>query len=425
MKNVDRFVFVAAIAANIGLTGAAHAGGFGILSQSVSALGNAFAGGAAAGEDASTVWYNPAGMGRLSGFNASTALHIVKPSAEFQNTASTGAFALPGTGEGGNGGGVAGVPQGYVVSSLGDNWRLGVGFNAPFGLKTEYNSGWRGQVTALKSEATAFNLNPSAAYKINDSVWLGAGLSVQRFSTVLTNFAGPLGNARLKASDTGWGFNLGALFDASKDTRVGIAYRSKIHFKPSGNATFTSGAGVFDSAARTDLTVPETASVNVVTNLPPDWEVMGGATWTRWSRLQNLTVTRTTASALGPAGSVVTTLPFNWRNTVLLAAGANYKVSDAWKLRFGAAYDPAVSNDVSRTARLPDQSRVLVALGAQLKPDQGGEWKNWTFDFAYGHEFIKDARISNNVAGVPGTLVGKFQNNANVVSFQANYGFRL
>ena len=43
----------------------AHASAFALSEQGVSGLGNAYAGAAAVAEDASTVWWNPAGMARL------------------------------------------------------------------------------------------------------------------------------------------------------------------------------------------------------------------------------------------------------------------------------------------------------------------------------------------------------------------------
>ena len=419
MRVCSRIVAVTVTTALVGVSGAASAGGFGIVAQSGSAIGNAFAGGAAAAEDASTIWYNPAGMGLLQGTNASVAVHAIRPSFKFENTGSTGAFAAPGTGEGGDGGDWGYVPQGYVSTSVGEKWRLGVAFNTPFGLKTNYDAGWRGQFTALKSEVTAYNLNPSVAYKVNDSVWVGAGVSVQRFTTELTNFAGPVvGNASLKASDTAWGFNLGAMLKASDTMRIGVAYRSRIAYKLSGTASFSSGGGVFDSGAQADLTVPESASINVFSSLSKQWDIMGGATWTRWSRLQTLTVVRTSASLLGPAGSIVTTLPFNWSDTMLIAVGANYTPSDDWKIRFGVAYDPAASNDAARTPRLPDQGRLLLSVGARYKLSKNGAW-----DFAYAHEFVKDANINDTVAGVPGALMGTFKNKADVLSLQYNHRF--
>jgi len=395
----------------LGVQGTASAGGFAINTQSTSALGNAFAGGASAAEDASTIWYNPAGMVRLQGTQISLTAHAINTSFKYHDGGSTGAFASPGTGEGGDGGGLAFVPQAYASTSLGDKWKAGIAFNTPFGLKTEYDDGWRGQFAALKSEVQALNLNPSVAYAIDKTWWVGFGVSVQRLSTELTNFAGGLGTAKLEADDTGWGYNLGLMFNASEATRVGLAYRSQISYKLKGNATF-SGNSAADSGAQADLTVPETASLGVFSSISPEWDLMGGATWTRWGRLQSFAITRTSD------GSTITTLPFKWRNTVLLAAGANYKPNDEWKIRFGVAYDPAVSNDETRTPKLPDQSRWVLSVGGRYKVG-----KDDSFDFAYSHDFIKDANINTTVAGVPGALVGSFKSSADVLSAQYNHQF--
>lgn len=47
--------------------GSALASGFALKEQGISGLGNAYAGAAAIAEDASTIFYNPAGMARLRG----------------------------------------------------------------------------------------------------------------------------------------------------------------------------------------------------------------------------------------------------------------------------------------------------------------------------------------------------------------------
>ena len=128
----------AAALALVGASAQAVAGGFAVGTQSGSGTGNAFAGGAAAAEDASTVWYNPAGMSHLSaGRHAAIAAHALKPSFKFGNVASSGVFANPGTGEGGDGGDWALVPQAFFVTDLAGNLKFGAAFNVPFGLKTQ------------------------------------------------------------------------------------------------------------------------------------------------------------------------------------------------------------------------------------------------------------------------------------------------
>ena len=65
----------------------ASAAGFALIEQSGSGMGNAFAGAAAVAEDASTVFFNPAGMSFLQGPQVSVAAHVINLSAEFSGTA--------------------------------------------------------------------------------------------------------------------------------------------------------------------------------------------------------------------------------------------------------------------------------------------------------------------------------------------------
>ena len=74
-----------------------QAAGFALIEQSASGMGNAFAGGGAVAEDASTIYFNPAGMTYIPGTQIVGAIHLIKPSVEFTDTNSLG-------NTGGNGG---------------------------------------------------------------------------------------------------------------------------------------------------------------------------------------------------------------------------------------------------------------------------------------------------------------------------------
>ena len=406
-----------ALSTTCAVAGNAVAGGFAIGTQSGSGTGNAYAGGAASAEDASVVWYNPAAMTALpSGKHASAALHAVKTSFKFRNSGST---LSAGTGEGGDGGDWAYIPNAYFAMDLGRGWHAGVAVNAPFGLATHYEAGWRGQLTALKSEIKSLNINPAIAYKISDMLSIGAGVSVQKLQAELSSFSGAaaLGNVKLKADDIGFGFNAGVLFQATPSTRLGVSYRSKIKYELEGDARFSAPAGApFDGAISANLSVPETLSFSAFHALNQKWELMADITRTGWDRVQQLVVVRTTSSAGGAAGSAFTTLPFEWKDTWRFGVGANYKVSDALKLRFGLAYDETPTNDRHRTARLPDQDRTWVAAGFQYKLSKSG-----MLEVGYAHEFLRDASVDNTTLG--GRLVGRFENKADIFSVQFSHSF--
>jgi len=414
MQPRKKLIPIAVAIATVATSPGSFAAGLAIGTQSGSGTGNAFAGGAAAAEDASTVWFNPAGMTALpKGVQLSVAAHLLNPSFKFTNTGSTGAFAAPGASDGGDGGDWAAIPQAYIAASLGDKWRVGAGVNTPFGLKTQYDSGWRGQFVALKSELKTYNLNVGAAYKINDMFSIGAGANYQRLEVDFNSFAGPAGTAGIKAADTAFGWNVGGLVQFTPATRMGISYRSAMNFQPTGTVTF-SGAPAGNGNITAGVTEPDSASISVFSNVAPQWDVMADITWTGWSHLQSVPFVRT---SLVP-GAVVSTLTFNWKDTYRYSAGANFKMNERWKFRFGVAYDQSPTNDTDRTPRVPDQDRKWLAFGAQYMLSKGS-----SLDFGYAHEFIRTASINNGVAGVPGRLIGEMDNSVDIFSVQYNHQF--
>lgn len=416
VKSNKRLSVVAVALALSGLSTAVNAGGFGIGTQSGSGTGNAFAGGAAVADDSSVAWSNPAAMTALpAGRQVTVAGHILVPSFKFTNGNSTGAFAAPGTGEGGDGGDVAVVPNFFYTADISPGVRFGIAFNVPFGLATEYDQGWRGRFSGIESALQAININPSLAFKINDKLSLGGGVSLQKMDAKLTG-ASAFGIVTIKGDDIGYGYNVGMTYQASPATRFGMTYRSAVHYGLVGTIA-VSGLPAANGGVSASLKVPDSASISVLSSLSPQWELMGDITWTGWSDVKRLDVIRTSASAGGGVGSTASALVFNWKDTVRLGVGANYKLSQQTKLRFGLAYDPTPTNDVDRTPRLPDQDRTWLAFGVQYKPTKQG-----ILEVGYAHEFIKDASINTTVAGA-GTLRGSFSSKADILSVQYSHLF--
>src|SRR5208283_6181542 len=246
--------------------GSSMGAGFALTEQSASGLGNAFAGGSAVAEDATTVFFNPAGLTRLEGQEIIGAAHVIMPSANFNNQGSThvlqGETNIPLLGGNGGDGGVTKViPNFYYSIKVNDRLALGLGIESPFGLATNYDSGWVGRYHALESDLTSVNFNPSVAYKITSQLSAGAGINVQYIKAKLSNaidfgtldVLGALGlppgalhlipqmsdgYVRLEGDSWGLGYNLGLLYEFTKDTRMGVAYRSRIQQNLKGDADF-------------------------------------------------------------------------------------------------------------------------------------------------------------------------------------------
>lgn len=430
MKITKSLVGMSVAGTLIAMSGNAAASAFALIEQS-SGLGNAFAGGAAGAEDATTIFFNPAGMSRLNGKQVTVAGSLIQPSAKFSDTGSQAATAQATLGgNGGDAGSLAFVPNTYMVMEVEPALRVGLGINAPFGLKTDYDPTWVGRFQAITSKIQTVNLNPSLAYQMNDSVSLGLGLNYQRISgdlssavnyTAISGGAAPgEGVSSMTGSDSAWGYNLGTLINVTPDTRVGLSYRSKIKYNLNGTVSFSNVPSlltgvVVNGDVTMPVTMPDTASISAFHQLNDKWDIMADATWTGWSVLQQLVITRTN-------GVVVQTTQENWRNTWRVAAGASYHYNEQWMSRLGVAYDQTPVPDAYRTARIPDSNRTWLAFGGQYKSSSSSK-----VDFAYAHLFMNNATIANNqnIAGTSanGNLVGTYRNSVDILSVQYAYSF--
>ncbi len=358
----------------------AVAGGFGLIEQSGSGLGNAFAGGAASAEDASTIYYNPAGLSRVKGTQVAVAMHAIRPSAKF-----TGTGIPPAVNMGGDPGSWGYVPNGYFSMGISPSLTVGLGLNAPFGLQTQYDAGWVGRNHGIKSQIETINLNPSLAYKVSDTFSVGAGISYQHIRGGLSGFAGAAGSSQLSGSDNAWGYNFGALFNVTPQTRVGLAYRSQIKYTLKGEVAF-SAIPALNGPVSLAISMPDNFSASVFHQLNDRWDLMADATWTGWSVLKELRVLRAN-------GALLSLTPENWRDTWRLSAGANYHYNDQWMTRVGVAFDQTPVADMYRTVRIPDQSRTWLSIGGQYKPG-----KDSAIDIGYAYLFMKDATINSALA---------------------------
>ena len=436
MKKTITAVSVASAFALVAAAPEVQASAFALAEQGASGLGNAFAGAAAVAEDASTVWWNPAGMSRLpAGKHLLFAGHLIVPSTKFNNRASVPASAT-GTGNGGDAGDPAFVPNVYFAMNLNPTWNFGVGVNVPFGLATEYDNDWIGRFQGITSEVKTLNINPSASYKFSDRASLGFGISYQRAEIDLVsavNYSAAAGGAlgpNLEGRNTtsvdgdAWGFNIGTLFDIGPATRVGIHYRSSLDYETDGTTSFSNVPAplaasplVSNSNVKLDLETPASLSFSVAHKMSDRLELLADATWTEWSKIDRLPLIRTS----GPAsGATLDTLTFNFDDVWRIAVGANYKWNGPWTLRAGVAFDQSpVPNADVRSVRLPDNDRYWLSLGASYQASRSGR-----FDVGYTFIKVKDADINNDqrTAG-RGLVNGTYEGTVNILSVQYQHSF--
>lgn len=392
-----------AAAVSLIAAGSANAAGFALIEQNASGLGNAYAGQAASAQDASTIFFNPAGMSLLPEKQLVVAGHLIKPSAEF-----TGTGGIPGGNQGGDIGDLALVPNAYFAYKLTPDISLGVGLNSPFGLKTEYDPGWLGRHLAILSDLRTVNVNPSIAWKASEQFSLGVGLSIQRADAELSSLAGAAGIATVKGDDYGWGFNLGALWQISNQTRIGVSYRSEVDYTLEGTVSF-SLAPAGNGPVTADATLPDSASLSLFHKHNSNIDILADITWTGWSDFDELRILRT-------SGALVSLTPENWDDSYRYSLGANYHMNDKLTLRVGIAFDETPVPDAFRTPRIPDEDRTWIAIGGQFRLSKQG-----AIDFGYAHLFVRDASLTST-APAP-AVTGKYESSVDILSIQYTHTF--
>ena len=439
-------------AAAAGFSSQAFSSGFALIEQGASGQGVAYAGAAAVGEDASTIFFNPAAMTRLSGQQIVFAGHVVGVNFEYKDS---GQSSLPGlppgslTGPNSDGGATSFVPNFYWAAKLENDLHVGVGVNVPYGLATDYDDGWVGRYHGLKSEIMTININPAIAWKATNTVSFGFGLSVQYIDIELTNniwspaVCGAFGAScntagdsglKLTADDTSIGWNAGVLWDITQKDRIGVAYRSEVKHDVTGNADYTmdsdpalqlilAGANaalapftVFTDAALTAAaSMPETFSVSYVRDINPNWSLLADWTWTGWDSLDTVDILIT-----GGAPGQDPTLDLAFKNTNRFSVGAHYKPGNKWIFRGGLAYDEApVRSAELRSVRVPDNDRTWLSLGLGYEPS-----KSWSFDVGYSHLFVDDTDINNSSRASSGaTLIGTYEASVDILSAGVNFNF--
>src|SRR5579875_1011889 len=158
----------------------ASASGFQINENTAQALGRAYAGREAAGNDASVVLNNPAAMVDFDTYAVQLDATAIDVYAKF-NGGGTDAIGMPlSGGNGGNGGGVYGVPAFSFIAPIAQNWRIGFGMDAPYGLKTQYDAGWVGRYQALKSSLKTMDFVGSVAWAVGPEFSLGFSVIAQK-----------------------------------------------------------------------------------------------------------------------------------------------------------------------------------------------------------------------------------------------------
>ncbi len=400
-SSVKRFVKIAAaLAVASAFTSQAQAAGFMLTEQSAGALGRAYAGVGVDGLDISGMFYNPATMSLHSGTMMQAGFVQIGVNAEYQGV-------ISGAHENGRLKSQT-IPHGYLMHQINDSVWAGLAMTVPWGMGTEYADGWEGRGRGTASKLRSFDFNPNMAWKVSDSLTVGAGVSIQYVAANLKVGAqdATLGQftTEYKADSMDWGFNVGAMWKPVDSLRFGVSYRSEIAHHTEGWFATYSARGETKMDATLDVSGPAWAMATVAWDATDALSLYGTFRWTQWSSFGDLHI----KSSSGP---LIKTIPNKWKDTYLGTVGFDYRIDGRWTVRSGVGYETSAIDDYrNRTAVLPDADRWWFAAGLgcryskDLQFDIGASWLKGVHErslyTATGAEFGRYDKLDAYIFGV-------------------------
>jgi long-chain fatty acid transport protein len=401
-RQIARAIASAIAAGAVSTAGPTFAAGFSLPEASTAGIGlaNALV---ANPEETGAFAYNPAAMAFHDTSSVSLGALLIGPSFSVRTASgehdSQGADWTP-------------APMIQGALRVNDDWRIGLGITAPFGLETRWADGTfpalsgtvpvrkpvpppldpnvpRGQPTASKLEIIDFS--PIVAYRVNENLSLSGGLDIYWVKNAqLDSTAG-----RLSGDGTDVGFNLSALF-RYEAWSFGAAYRSGATVGLEGNYRPLSPTLVA-------IGFPPAQGAEVDVDLP--WRLQLGARyainealavevdWTRtgWSRFSKLEVKGTRT------GDRIFTDTNDWNDSNAYRIGLTYQVLPDTQLRFGYSYDETGQGDAHFSARVPDNDRHLFGIGVAQSVGNG-------ISLEAGYMYVKanDRTVRSNIPYRPG-----------------------
>jgi long-chain fatty acid transport protein len=401
----------------------AHAGGLWLYEEATPDMGVGGAGRQAAGFDASTASGNPAAMTRLDRSQMEGGFLGLYVDAQFDVENAT-----YGDNDGGNAGYFSPAGTLYYVHNVSPDLKLGVGVGSYFGLGVSYSNEWAGKYYVQKASFTTAAVNPTIGYRITPWLSVGGGVSLvhgQMSERVAVNTLVDPGDGRLKydASDVGYGFNLGTLFELSPQTRVGVTYVSQVNldFKDEMRfknleGTVLEGAlaanGLLNARLKINVNLPAQLAVGAYHAFTDRLALVGTVNWQNWSRFGQ--------PEISVSDSNTVTDDLGYKDTYHAGLGVYYRVAEPWLLMAGFGYDtsPTTSSD-ERSPVLPLGATYRYAAGVQY---------DWNKDFSIGAAYTLidagNAKVNQSGGLFKGELEGDYDPNI-IHAFNLNVIYRF
>jgi len=352
-------------------------------------------------DNASAIFYNPSLLPYQKGFAVALGDTIIMPNTYFRDSLTGERFNAKSK--------THHLPTMFIKYTRGD-FSYGLGIFSPFGLSTEWRKGWTGRYISTLAEIKTTFINPVIAYRLNDFISLGFGISYVKSSVTMKSAANlsllglPDGLTKLTGDADGFGYNAAITFKLPKDYTVAFTYRSAVDMPYDGRARLYAPAPIgFSTRASTRMTLPSIFVFGIAKHYKK-LTIEGDLLYTGWSSFDYYKIKFKN-------GMAQQFYRKDWFNTPSVALGANYRFNEPLEVRAGYMYDKSPIPKRTVGPDLPDSTRHILMGGITYGTD------HVKIDMTYQATFFKKINSSRSITGLKGT----YSNFAHVILIGMNY----
>ncbi len=345
-------------------------------------------------DDASALYYNPAGLVNVKGIQFYAGASLITGRTEFTSTTGT-------TAESDLGGTVAFPPPTHLYLTwnledtdipLLDPLTLGIGVNSPIGLKVRWPNNGPFSTTVTEASLPLLDIKPTLAYRVNSYFSIGLGLDIYTFSDLIGEGQTEIksNTTELNGTDTSVGFNASVLItpwrynsstkrNGKKELgkprlNLGIVYRSSADLDLEGG--FLVNGAKFANAKFT-VPIPWVLSTGIaywpIRNREHEWKLEFDFEWIDWSTLSNFDVHF--------SNGTVARSPRDWKDAYTFSIGSEFKWLDLpslpnWEIALRGGYQRSQAPNSAQTFNptVADANWNILATGLGLKCAKGGHF---------------------------------------------------
>jgi long-chain fatty acid transport protein len=334
-------------------------------------------------DDASAIYYNPAGLTQLKGTEITSGMNVSFPDSRLQ-----------GGGPGTEMNTMATIPHLYASTDFGmtqSPWRFGLGFNVPFGNAANFPRAGAFRYLVTSASLAVYDIQPTVAFQVNEHLSLGVGLNAYLGDTRLNrqlSFAPfPDGRFHFGGKGDGFGGTAGLMWKITPQHTIGLLYRSPFDIKFDGNGKLVTPLGDQQNPGNTRIDFPQFVKGGYAFRPIPQLKLEADVEWINWDTLNTVSLH---AAPTSPFNG--TAIPFNWKDSWYYEFGTEYEINEHWAVRGGYIFSVNTVPSSTFGPSVPDSNRHVFSVGG------GYSTKRISVDLVYQYSLSVDRTVNNSTS---------------------------